>query len=308
MKLKKFAAACSVAGLLSVAGASHASIVFSFDPTGLGSTAINNASLLDQAPGSSIGINGVNAGAPLVIGTTITSLFQANLGSVQAANTGNLFSNGTGGRFFTFVAGFQETVIFSAGGGGTVTNSFNILNGGFFKMCAQTALGDNLAGTGFSCAGSGILSGTITGGNSSQTGFLADPGLLDQAGVDDWAGTQSVTSSGAAQLSLTIDFIDAGYFPDLASGLGIALSFVNASNITPFKQVDASRLFSSNGVANGNVVTNVGAINGITGPDFIFQSDANASFDRRAVPEPGTLALVGLALGAAGWFSRRRTA
>lgn len=305
MNFSKLAVACAAAGMLGAASMAQASIVFSFDPTGSGSTAINNAAILDQAPGNSIALDGVSGGNPLTVGTVISTLYQANLSTITALDNSVLFANGTDGNYFTFVAGFDERVIASSGGV-AVTNSFSILNGGFFKMCAQGSVGSNLAGTGFGCAGTGILSGTITGGFSTQTGFPAQLSNLDQAGVDDWSGTQTVTSAGSATLELTIDFIDAGYFPDLDNGLDLVISFVNASNITPFNQVDPSRAFSSDGVADGDVASNPGAVNGITGPDFLFQSDANASFDRRAVPEPGTLALAGIALGAAGWIGRRR--
>jgi len=206
------------------------------------------------------------------------------------------------------VAKFDEKVLstFADLITGSVTNNFSIGNG-TFKMCAQAALGLNLAGTGFSCAGNGILSGTITSGFATQTGFAARLGALDQSGVNNWPGVTTVTSTGSASLVATINFADDNYFPDLEEGTRLVLAAVNASVITPFRQTDPSRRFSSDTVANGDQLANVGAINGISGPNFIAQSDANSSFDTvTEVPEPGSLALAGLALAGLSLLGRRR--
>jgi hypothetical protein len=65
-------------------------------------------------------------------------------------------------------------------------------------------------------------------------------------------------------------------------------------------------LFSAQGAETG-YTPSIGAINGLGlgSPDFIAQTDFNSAV-RGNVPEPGTLALVGLALGAAGWRGARR--
>jgi hypothetical protein len=309
MKLSKMFAVLAAAGLTVGMGSAQASISFLFNPNGTGVGGAVSAGILDQAPGSTLALNAVNGGLGLAKGTVITDYYQANLSSVQALSTLPVFSNGTGGKFFTFAATFTEVVTASFTDPGVVTvNSFSI-TGGTFKMCAQSVLGDNLLGTGFSCAGNGILSGTITGGTATQTGYLNQPLVnLDNAGTtNDWPGVQTVQSDGTARLQATITYADAGYFPDLSVNTQIVLSAINSSLVTPFSQVDPSRKFSSDTVADGNVTPNIGTINGLNGRDFIFQSDANASFEATPrVPEPGSLALVGLALASVSLIRRRK--
>lgn len=305
MKLKKslIASVCA-AGLLGVSAGAQA-ILFSFNPNGGGAGTVANAAFLDEAPGNNLALGGSGGGAALPVGTVITDLYQSNLNSINSATNTTLFSNGTGGKFFTFVAGFTETVTFAGAGGGVVSNAFSVNPGGFFKMCAQGAVGNDLAGTGFVCAGAGVLSGTFIEGNATQTEFVTTLKPLDQSpNGDNRPGVQTVTSSGAANLTLQINAVDAGYFPDLLVGSFITISLTNTSNITPFNAVDPSFLFSSNGTA-ANTPDAIGAINGLSGPNFQFQADANSSF-QRTVPEPGTLALLGLVVvGMGGVLSRR---
>jgi len=144
-------------------------------------------------------------------------------------------------------------------------------------------------------------------GNATQTGFTTNLVPLDQSpDGNQYPGITTVTSSGAANLTLQIDTVNAGYFPDLLAGGFITVSLTNTSNITPFGQVNPSAQFSINGIANGGTPNNIGTINGLTGPNFQFQADANSSF-QRTVPEPGTLTLLGLALAGMGGFFRRRS-
>jgi len=292
MKLKTSVAAMCAVGLMSVLPVAHADL-FTFDPDGAGSgVAITGAASIDQAQGNSLAIGGAVPPAPgsglvqgqLPVGTVLNNLYQANLNSIQGVSGNNLYSNGSNGIFYTFVAGFTERVTFTSAApdGSIVNNTFSINPGGFFKMCQQSALGNNLAGTGFGCAGNGILNATAVGGTASQTGFQTTLLPLDSFGNNDRSPTLTTSSNGSADLTLRITFADPNFFPDLTEGSILTLSFVNTSNITPFRQADPSFLFSLTGVT-ADTADNIGAINGLSGPNFQFQADANQSFVR-AVP------------------------
>jgi len=305
MKFTKLLAAIAVVGMTITTSPSFASITFGFDPTGAGGPGVTG-SVLDWAPGSTLAINGAGGGALLAVGTQLTNLYQANLSAVQLGGVGNVYSNGSGNNFFTIVASFSERVSGAALLNATTgVNSFDILSGSF-AVYRHSALGNDLEGTGFASAGTSILSGSITGGTATVTAFFTTIGLLDQANNDDWAGTQTILTNGSSSINATITSVNAGYFTNLSVGGSFIFAALNSSLITPFQQADPSRRFSSNLVADGNVLANVGAINGISGPNFIFQADANSSFSR-AVPEPGSLALAGLALAGLALVARRRS-
>lgn len=314
--------------------AAQASVAFQFNPDGIaGGIATINIDILDWAPGNALAVTGNPAGG-LVTGSTTQLLYQANLGITKLAGVTN-YASGLSGPTFTVVAGFQELATVAGNNAqfaltGAVGPAPSATN--FFYI--YQSFGNDLAGTGFVGA-SPIMSGYVSGVNSSNftyTDFTANPlgctggpgtglsgtligGSLCQTKLDgfnsnDWVGTDTMVGSGSTDLLLTITSVNSAYFPDLTPGSVLTTGLINTSQVDPFNQADPSQAFSTNGTVGANHATDLGTINGFNTSaadrDFIFQADANMSLER-AVPEPGALALVGLALVGVGAASRRRS-
>ena len=330
--MRKALARCAIAAALAgVSSMASATINFVFNPLGAGAGAgAVTGDVLDQAPGNAYAIGG-NAAVAACFGSggvgcsnPFTLLYQANLGKVDLGGVGQWAQLGTGPQFH-FTAGFGEIVTGATGVGGGASATFawdptSPVN--FFQM--RLGSGDNLTGAGFG-TGAVILSGTITGGSSTTLNELAISPRLDNANDDDWTGVSSVAAQGSTVLRLRVDSADANYFPDLLQVGEITISFVNTSQIVPFNQIDPScAMIGTNGATQGyqvgtfaggkctNTGATIGTVNGGiigagAGPDFVFQADANQSFDRSptGVPEPGSLALLAGSLLGAGFFGRR---
>lgn len=319
-RLNSLVAALAVA----IPMAASAAVSIQFDADGAGAAyAPSSVITFDWKPGSALSLlgNGVTDGSSAKL------LYQANLGTVTDTNGDTVFSNGensAGGKhFFTAVAGFWETAHLTSPTATNASFTFDSVSSGaglssnnFFYIYAQNASGANLAGTGF-VGTAPILSAHVVAVNSSNFTYTLDSKgnpviqTLDQFNGDSWGGTQTAVGSGSTDLVLVIDSVNAAYFPDLLGGSTLSLGMTNTSQVDPFQQADPSKKMSTDGVTGANHTVDVGPINGFnlgTAKDFIFQADANLSFDRQPIPEPGSIALIGIALAAAGVAGRRRRA
>lgn len=322
-------AAAAATVLCATTAASAANVSFTFQPCGNNSCAISDLVTLDWQPGNILAVDGAGGGAILPAGAKITDYYQANLTGALDGSSNVLWQQGTGGVYLTVVAGFGEIVSPASGG---VTNIFNFdptNPTNFFKVYLNGTGGTNLTGANFT-SGIPVIEGFISSVFSNvsaqsivinQDGSISivSAGAFDQfdadgAGgnpADDYPGITSIGVSGSANVNAVITAVNNAYFPDLAIDDFITAAFTTGNLLAPFQTVDPSSAFSSDGVNSANFAHNIGTINGINGENFQFQADTSTVFTRQQVPEPTSIALVGLALLAgagAGAMRRKRSA
>jgi hypothetical protein len=312
-----------LAALGASAGAHAAQLPFSFDSNGAAAGGLaTDVGVIDWAPGTGYADGGTTAINNFLAGsgsTAFTLYYQANLSTMTAFDNTIKVANGAfGAQYFTAVAGFGEKVV-SVGANNSATFDFDPTNPlNYFTIYANTALSNNLTGTGFT-AGTKILEAHIVHTDSSNFTIGAGgltPVTLDQGGGngDQWAGQQSVTGSGSTDITAAVDSWDPLYFTDFSLAQSLIMTLFNNSQVDPFNQVDPSKCMNTDtltcvgGVGGIITVGTLGSVNGDAtklGPSFIFQADGNQSF---TVPEPGSLALVGLGFAALGFVGSRRRA
>ena len=256
---------------LLVAGTVHAGTdPFEFDPDGPGPDAPIIVNSLDWLPGSALSIGSVSLPvAPE--NKALTTLAHAKLGNFMNSNGQVILGTGLNSAYeLTMVTSIPET---GSSFGSSAFFSFDSTGSpNFFELWWDPSQDSSaLAGTGYN-NGTLILSGIVTAASSTFNATSTTPVNFDQYLSDNYPAIDTVSGNGGGQIAVAVTFANPSFFP---SQLPETLLF-NTSQITPYKQTDPSAKFTAS--AGGGAPTKVpaiGPINGVSGPDFQFQADAN---------------------------------
>jgi len=326
--------------LLAALGASTQANAYLFNPDGVvGGHATQDITAFDWQPSNVLADNGNLAVANFLLNqadggsrdVTFKVWAQGQLFGTTGNNITGLCTPGestcTGGDYeITYTLGYTEKVtgvVIPGLTGGTATAGFTFVNDGtsfldiFYDPLKDS---DNLAGSGFD-NGTRILSSQIiptTGGSfesypSTGQTFDGTPDGNQYVGITTLetppSGGSNVDIKLAAALSTVPGTLyrDANFFTQEINSLQF-----NGLSLSPrFTTVNPSRFFDGlAGGSNGAGITPlIGLVNGIAyngdNPDIQLQTDPNMPITAK-IPEPTSIALLGLGLGALGMVSRRR--
>lgn len=335
IKFKQIAVAVALAGTFAAAHAAPVSITtpngnvngitaFDWAPSPVLAQGGNQAfvNFINNPAGGTVeGLNGGMGYGFNVFSQGRLAVLQGGTGATAALYNG---SGSTANKYeITFELAYQEvvtTAVSVPGANIAVFDFAKVQTNNYFRVYVKDldsdAAANYAAGTGFN-TGTLVFEGTIAPGSAgSVSNFNANTGGLGTVGSDgqpangtsSLSGTPSVTGSGATpefDLLTVLPTLqdDAFWNSELTAFL-----VTNISQNLPFLSVDPSEVIAGQ-------VPNIGAVNGGTvctapnscvavGPDLIFQTDFNGPV--QGIPEPGTLALAGLALGGLALARRRK--
>jgi hypothetical protein len=300
-KLLAMVLASAALGLATPAQATNDIVV---DINGGGAGGVNTITSFDWDPGNALASAAITSGG-IAAGTTFNLVAQASLSSFFVAGPPPNVPVQAGTEF-TFQLTMPEVVTSVIG----ATVTFGLAPGpstlSFYFDTTPDA--NDITGTGYG-DGTLILTASIVSNAAAftnNTALLGSPIVpLDGLAPDNAPGITTIQGTGGSVIVADVSFANPAFFLSNISSLIMDL-FDNTSLITPFLQVNPS-----DAVFGVIPVYGAGGVNGAAcavgvACDFHFQADANTAFV--SVPEPGALALLGLALGAAGFFGRRRRA
>jgi len=299
--------------------------VIQIDPTGSGSIGGSIQTNNPGSIGSALGFNAVRGPDGNGASSSDAIFYAQAVADISVAT-------GIAGAQLTYVLSLPvSTAVNDIGTGGSITFSPFSEFSGSFKLYYDDAVNAGLSGTDAGsaanlAAGDDALTSSFTDGALLATGSIK---VLDTGGSFGFsqqsagtAGPLSVNDAtpsinGNGSLTIGIDFtpasVNTAYVVNDLAGLVIDVSTFNPLSLRFQQGVGGGPIVQSSGAFDAGLVTpNFGldGENDLNCGEFNFcdlemQMGGNLLFTAPPVPEPGTLALLGLGLGLFG-FSRKR--